>query len=67
MFICFWYIFRDGSVLAVDLGHLKVVSNLASRDTSVRVCVNELHQNMKSNQIYVDQNMQCVMQCLLSH
>ncbi|XP_022781348.1 vacuolar protein sorting-associated protein 13A-like [Stylophora pistillata] len=27
---------RDGSVLAVDLGHLKVVSNLASRDTSVR-------------------------------
>ncbi|KAL9969256.1 hypothetical protein ACROYT_G021452 [Oculina patagonica] len=27
---------RDGSVLAVDLGHLKVVSNLASRDASVR-------------------------------
>ena len=35
------HIFRDGSVLAVDLGHLKVVSNLASRDTSVRVFVNK--------------------------
>ena len=34
--------FRDGSVLAVDLGHLKVVSNLASRDTSVRVSINKL-------------------------
>jgi len=28
---------RDGSVLAIDLGHLTVVSNLASRDSSVRV------------------------------
>ena len=30
--------FRDGNVLLVDLGHLTVVSNLASRDASVRVC-----------------------------
>ena len=45
IFICCFYvrIFRDGSVLAVDLGHLKVVSNLASRDTSVRVFVKKLY------------------------
>lgn len=31
----------DGSVLIIDLGHLKVVSDLVSRDVGVRVSVQE--------------------------
>lgn len=48
--IVFFYvrIFRDGSVLVVDLGHLKVVSNLASRDTSVRVIVSTNYINTQN-------------------